>query len=101
MPPQVVQYSLGHSDIRVTMKHYVFLSTADARAALKHATPSPSPRAFTKESRDTAEGFPWNNLEQLTQHTRMRHGATTRYARSASKLRVVGPAGLEPATKRL
>lgn len=60
VPPQVVQYLLGHSDIRVTMKHYVFLNTEDARAALKHATPLPSPRELKPHAGTSAVRFPWN-----------------------------------------
>ncbi len=60
VPPQVVQYLLGHSDIRVTMKHYVFLSTEDARAALVHASQLPSPCAFVVQPEAAAPPLPWN-----------------------------------------
>ncbi len=42
------------------MKHYVFLNTEDARAALKQATPLPAPRALTGGLHTAGTAFPWN-----------------------------------------
>ncbi len=87
VPPQVVQYLLGHSDIRVTMKHYVFLSTEDARSALRDAAPLPAPRAFTEQPTVVLGLFPWN--KPGTARERDARDATAADAQRAHVKRVV------------
>ncbi len=62
VPPQVLQYLMGHADVQTTMKHYVFLRMEDAQKALTSITPLPRASA----NPDSADRAPaevlWNKI---------------------------------------
>ncbi len=60
VPPQVLQYLLGHASIQTTMEFYVFLRMEDAREALRELDPLPI--STDEKPPETAEKprVPWN-----------------------------------------